>query len=93
VDVPNALTSASTTAPYNKNALPPKKAYKSVPENWKALSEVNYQRIISNVESILFDISVDGVHLNSPDGNVSAQQLNHWAEGLRDVLEALSKAH
>ena len=93
MDVLNAVTSASTIALYNKNAGPPKKAYKSVPENWKALSEINYQKVISDLESILLEISADGVHLNSPDGKVSTQQLYHWADDLRDALEALSKAH
>jgi hypothetical protein len=78
---------------FNKNGAPAKKAYKSVPENWKALSEINYQRVISNLESILFEISVDGENLNAPDGKVGAERLKQWAEGLRDSLETLSKGH
>lgn len=78
---------------YNTNLASPKKTYKSIPENWKALSEVNYQKVISDLESILFDISVDGVNLNSPDGRVSQHQLNRWADGLRAALQVLSKAH
>jgi len=93
VDVQTPVASASTVVSYNRNRTAPKKAYKSVPENWKALSEINYQKVISDLESILLEISADGVHLNSPDGKVSEQQLNHWADGLRDALEALSKAH
>ena len=89
----DVLTSGSSaaTVSYTRAAL--KKAYKSVPENWKALSEINYQKVISDLESILLEISADGVHLNSPDGKVSTQQLYHWADDLRDALEALSKAH
>jgi hypothetical protein len=91
VDVVTSGSSAATAVSYSRAPL--KKAYKSVPENWKALSEINYQKVISDLESILLEISADGVHLNSPDGKVSTQQLYHWADDLRDALEALSKAH
>jgi hypothetical protein len=77
----------------NRNPTPAKKAYKSVPESWKALSETKYRRVIADLESVLFDISVDGVGINSPDGRISASTLNHWAEQLRDALETLSKGH
>ena len=75
----------------NKMAAPPKRKYKSVPENWKALSETKYRKVISDLESVLFDISADGVGINTPDGKISASTLNRWADRLRDVLEALSK--
>jgi flagellar motor component MotA len=91
VDVVTSGSSAAAAVSYSRASL--KKAYKSVPENWKALSEINYQKVISDLESILLEISADGVHLNSPDGKVSTQQLYHWADDLRDALEALSKAH
>jgi hypothetical protein len=89
--VNGTLTAPSTVMSYNKDGATPKKAYKSVPENWKALSEINYRQVISNLESVLFDISTDGVNLNSPDGNIGAATLSRWAEELRDALEALSK--
>lgn len=91
MDVVTSGSSATTAVSYAKTSL--KKAYKSVPENWKALSEINYQKVISDLESMLLEISADGVHLNSPDGKVSTQQLYQWADDLRDALEALSKAH
>ena len=88
-----AAIASATIVTVNKNGASAKKPYKSVPENWKALSEINYQRVISNLESILFEISIDGVNLNSPDGKVGVERLNHWADRLRDALEALSKGH
>ncbi len=93
MNMPAPLDSSSTVLSYNKNLASPKKAYKSIPENWKALSEMNYQKVISDLESILLEISTDGVHLNSPDGNVGAPVLSHWADVLRDALQALSKGH
>ena len=93
LNMPAPLSPPPTAMSYNTNLASPKKAYKSIPENWKALSEVNYQKVISDLESILFDISVDGVNLNSPDGRVSQHQLNRWADGLRAALQVLSKAH
>lgn len=74
----------------NKKAAPPKR-YKSVPENWKALSETTFRQAISHLESVLFDISADGVGINTPDGKISATTLNRWAAHLRNALEALSK--
>ncbi len=67
------------------------KNYKSVPANWKALSENNFRRIIGDLEAVLFDISADGVGINTPDGKISASTLNRWAEHLRNALETLSK--
>ena len=75
------------------NAATPRKNYKSVPENYKALSECKYHRVIADLETVLLDISTDGVGLNAPDGRISASTLNSWAERLRDALETLSKAH
>ena len=77
----------------SKAAVPPKKRYKSVPESWKALSENKFRRVISDLESVLFDISADGVGINSPDGRISASTLNRWAEHLRNALETLSKGY
>ena len=67
------------------------KKYKSVPGNWKALSENNFRRVIADLEAVLFDISADGVEINTPDGKISASTLNRWAEHLRNALETLSK--
>jgi hypothetical protein len=75
----------------NKNAAAPKKRYKSVPESWKALPETKFRQLISTLESVLFEISADGVGINTPDGKISASTLNRWAERLRDALETLSK--
>jgi len=75
------------------NAAAPKKSYKSVPENYKALSECKYHKVIADLEAVLLDISTDGIGLNTPDGKISAATLNSWAERLRDALETLSKAH
>jgi hypothetical protein len=69
-----------------------KKSYKSVPENYKALSQCKYHRVVADLEAVLLDISTDGVGLNTPDGRISSSTLNSWAERLRDALETLSKA-
>jgi len=69
-----------------------KKSYKSVPENYKVLSETKYHKVIAELESILLDISTDGVGINTPDGKISLLTLKNWAESLRNSLETLSKA-
>jgi hypothetical protein len=71
---------------------PAKAKFKSVPETHKVLSETKYRRVISDLESVLLDISTDGVGINTPDGNISPSTLSSWAEQLRDALETLSKA-
>lgn len=86
------VTTTSATISRNKEAASPKKAYKSVPENYKALSEAKYDKVISDLESVLLDISTDGVGFNTPDGRISPSTLKSWAERLRDALETLSKA-
>lgn len=86
------VTTTSATISCNKEAASPKKAYKSVPENYKALSEAKYDKVISDLESVLLDISTDGVGFNTPDGRISPSTLKSWAERLRDALETLSKA-
>jgi hypothetical protein len=73
-------------------AAPAKKAYKSVPESHKALPEAKYLKVISDLETVLLEISTDGVGFNTPDGRISASTLKSWAEHLRDALETLSKA-
>lgn len=84
------VTTLAMMASDKKKAAPPKR-YKSVPESWKALSESTFRQAISNLESVLFDISADGVGINTPDGKISATTLNRWAEHLRNALHALSK--
>jgi len=69
-----------------------KKSYKSVPENYKVISEIKYHKIVADLEAILLDISTDGVGINTPDGKISQTTLKNWAESLRDALESLSKA-
>jgi hypothetical protein len=86
----NTATSAAVAAP-STNA--PKIRYKSVPENYRALSESKYHRVIGNLEAVLLEISTDGIGLNTPDGNISSATLTSWAEHLRDALETLSKGH
>ena len=76
----------------DKEPAPAKKPYKSVPDNYKALSDAKYHKVISDLETVLLEISTDGVGFNTPDGKISASTLKNWAEHLRDALEALSKA-
>lgn len=70
----------------------PKRKLKSVPENYRVLSETKYYKLVSDLESILLDISTDGIGINTPDGKISSWRLKSWAESLRDALETLSKA-
>lgn len=81
----------ATTAKAQQNGSA-KKSYKSVPENYKVLSEGKYHKIVADLEAILLDISTDGVGINTPDGRISESTLKDWAESLRNALETLSKA-
>ncbi|MGZ8426873.1 MAG: hypothetical protein ACXWYD_18140 [Candidatus Binatia bacterium] len=69
-----------------------KKNYKTVPENYKVLSDTKYHKVVADLEAILLDISTDGVGINTPDGKISESSLKNWAASLRDALETLSKA-
>jgi hypothetical protein len=74
-------------------ATPAKATYKSVPTNSKVLSDNKYHEVVSNLETVLLEISTDGVGFNTPDGKISASTLQSWAEHLRNALQILSKAH
>jgi hypothetical protein len=80
------------TTSCNKETASPKR-YKSVPENYKVLSETKYHKVISDLEAVLLDISTDGIGFNTPDGKISVSTLKSWADYLRDALETLTKAH
>jgi len=88
----NALTTSLATSSPSKEASPGKKSYKSVPENYRVLSETKYHKVIADLEAILLDISTDGVGINTPDGTISLTTLQSWAESLRNALETLSKS-
>ncbi len=83
---------SSTTSSSGKDAAPGKKAYKTVPENYRVLSETKYHKVVADLEAILLDISTDGVGINTPDGRINPSTLRSWAESLRNALETLSKA-
>jgi len=87
-----AGTPSSATTSINQPSSAAKKNYKSVPENYKVLSETKYHKVVADLEAILLDISTDGVGINTPDGKISASTLKGWAESLRNALETLSKA-
>jgi hypothetical protein len=57
------------------------------------LPETKYHEVISNLETVLLEISTDGVGFNTPDGKISSSTLKNWADRLRDALQILSKAH
>jgi len=82
----------SATTSICNHSVAAKKSYKSVPENFKVLSETKYHKVVAGLEAILFDISTDGVGINTPDGRISEATLKGWAESLRNALETLSKA-
>lgn len=85
----NPRLSATTNTQPNGAA---KKNYKSVPENYRVLSETKYHKIVADLEAILLDISTDGVGINTPDGKISESTLKGWAQSLRNALQTLSKA-
>jgi hypothetical protein len=84
-------TTSLATPSCSKEGAPGKK-YKSVPENYRVLSEAKYRKVVADLEAILLDISTDGIGINTPDGRISATTLKRWAEFLRNSLETLSKA-
>ncbi len=85
----NSLTPTASQSQPTSSA---KKSYKSVPENYKVLSEIKYHKVVGSLEAILLDISTDGVGINTPDGKISEATLKSWAGSLRNALETLSKA-
>ena len=87
-----ALNATFTTPSRGKDAAITKRAFKSVPDNYRVLSEGKYHKVVEDLEAILLDISTDGVGINTPDGRISAATLQSWAESLRNALETLSKA-
>lgn len=87
---PGTPSSAATSG--SQPNSPAKKNYKSVPENYKVLSETKYHKVVADLEAILLDISTDGVGINTPDGKISESTLKNWAESLRNALETISKA-
>lgn len=86
------LNTSSAAMSRGKEAGPTKRAFKSVPDNYRVLSEAKYHKVVEDLEAILLDISTDGVGINTPDGRISAATLQSWAESLRNALETLSKA-
>ena len=86
------LNTFSAATSRGKEAGPTKRAFKSVPDNYRVLSEGKYHKIVEDLEAILLDISTDGVGINTPDGRISTATLTSWAESLRNALETLSKA-
>ena len=82
----------ATPTSLNHQIAPAKTTYKSVPNNHKVLSEGKYYKLISDLETVLLEISTDGVGFNAPDGRISSSTLENWAGRLRDALETLSKA-
>jgi hypothetical protein len=87
-----ALTTPFARISSSAEAAPAKKSYKSVPANYRVLSDIKYHKVVSDLESILLDISTDGIGINTPDGKISPSTLKNWAETLRNALETLSKA-
>lgn len=91
MNIAPAILSSATTSVNQQNA-PAKKIYKSVPENYKVLTDIKYHKVVADLEAILLDISTDGVGVNTPDGKISESTLKNWAGFLRNALETLSKA-
>ena len=85
-------TPLSATTSVSQQNAPAKKAYKSVPEHYKVLTDSKYHKVVADLEAILLDISTDGIGINTLDGKISESTLKNWAESLRNALETLSKA-
>ena len=88
----SSLTPLAVASAISQQNGAAKKSYKSVPANYKVLSENKYHSVIADLEAILLDISTDGIGINTPDGKISESTLKNWAETLRNALETLSKA-
>lgn len=87
-----ARDSSTTTGNSAGAKTATKRTYKSVPENYKVLSEAKYHSVVGDLEAILLDISTDGIGINTPDGKISESTLKGWADALRNALRTLSKA-
>jgi hypothetical protein len=69
-----------------------KPKYKSIPENWKAISPVRFRNIIRDIEAVLLEISVDGKVTSNPfDWKPTIPTLHAWAGHLRSALKELTK--
>ena len=69
-----------------------KPKYKSIPENWKAISSSSFRKIIGDIEAVLLEISVDGRITSNPfDWKPTIPTLHAWAGHLRSVLKELTK--
>ena len=69
-----------------------KPKYKSIPENWKAISSGRFRKIIGDIEAVLLEISVDGkVNSNPFDWKPTIPTLHAWADHLRSALKELTK--
>ena len=69
-----------------------KPKYKSIPENWKAISSSSFRKIIGDIEAVLLEISVDGKTTSNPfDWKPTIPTLHAWAGHLRSALKELTK--
>ena len=60
-----ALNTSLATPSRGKEAGLTKRAFKSVPDNYRVLSEAKYHKVVEDLEAILLDISTDGIGINT----------------------------
>lgn len=81
--------SGSETKPIHFS--PAKRKYKSIPEDWKALPQGKFLQVISHLEAVLLEISVDGkASRDRGDLQLSTATLQRWADHLRKALKQLT---
>jgi hypothetical protein len=69
-----------------------KPKFKNIPEDWKAIPAGRFRKIITDIEAVLLEISVDGKVTSNPfDWRPAIPTLEAWANHLRSALKELTK--
>jgi hypothetical protein len=69
-----------------------KPKFKNIPEDWKAIPAGRFRKIITDIETVLLEISVDGKVASNPfDWRPTIPTLEAWANHLRSALKELTK--
>ena len=69
-----------------------KPKYKNIPEDWKAIPSGRFRKVITDIEAVLLEISVDGRVTSNPfNWRPTIPTLQGWADHLRSALKELTK--
>lgn len=69
-----------------------KPKYKNIPEDWKAIPSGRFRKVITDIEAVLLEISVDGRVTSNPfNWKPTIPTLQAWADHLRSALKELTK--